>query len=64
MLDKVYLFAEEDERLSAWACLQRFFLSILQWTVDLKTQTEEVNQGLDLDFEDLLVGCVCLSSEE
>ena len=25
----------------------------------LKTQTEEVNQGLELDFEDLLTGRAC-----
>ena len=46
------MVAEEDERQSAWVCFQRF--SACQ-TVDLKTQTEEVNQGSDLD---LLVGLV------
>jgi len=31
----------------------------VNWMVDLKTQTEEVNQGLELDFEDLLAGRAC-----
>jgi len=50
------LAAQEDERQSAWVCFQRFSAC---WTVDLKTQTEEGNQGLELDFEDLLTGRAC-----
>ena len=44
--------AEGDERQSAWVCFQRF---LAFWTVDLKTQMEEVNQRLELDFEDLIL---------
>jgi len=56
------MVAEGDERQSAWVCFQRFSAC---WTVNLKTQTEEVNQGSDLD---LLVSSVmsgaCLSSKQ